>query len=60
MDALVQFFTTFATALVATALGHFGVVVGSFESRISEPREERVIQRSRTPDRPQSAALTAP
>ena len=55
MDALVQFFTTFATALAATALSHFGVAVERFEIRVSDCCHERVIQRSYTPDRPNSA-----
>ena len=59
MDALVQFFATFATALVATALGHFGGALERFDFRTSECCDKRVIQRSHTPDHSQSAHVSA-
>ena len=59
MDALVQFFTTFATALVATVLGHIGVAVERFDIQLADGGDRRVIQRSHTPDRPHSAASDA-
>lgn len=55
MDALVQFFAAVAAALVATALGHFGVAVETAGLRNCNAQEERVIQRSRTPEPSASA-----